>query len=114
MCLDVLRAIAREGDEARAVIAAFVEECSELPGISQAAEEIETELKSTQVEAQARRLVERLALLAAAAALAASAPTPVAQAFARARVLESQGRMFGSAQLSPHETGMLLARSMEA
>jgi putative acyl-CoA dehydrogenase len=113
MCLDVLRALAREGDVARGVLAVLVRESSHLPGVSRIAEEIEAGVKSAVVEAHARRVVGRIALLAAAAALARNAPAAVAEVFAGTRLLELQGRMFGSAELSPQESAMLLARSME-
>ena len=69
MCLDVLRALSREGEAARAVLADLVQACGDLPGAKEAAGFIAKTLAAADGEAQARAAVERLAMLAAAAAL---------------------------------------------
>ena len=114
MCLDVLRALSREGEAARAVLADLVramrrsarrkggrcfhrkDACSGADG-----------------EAKARAAVERLALLAAAAALTESAPG-VAEPFARTRLLARRGGTFGTADLSVPEVTMLSERALPA
>ncbi len=98
MCLDVLRALSREGEAARAVLADLVRQCGDLPGAKEAAAFIAKTLSGAEGEAQARAAVERLALLAAAAALTESAPS-VAEPFARARLLARRGGTFGTADI---------------
>ena len=114
MCLDVLRALSREGAAARQVMTDLVRACADLPGAAQAAAFIGKTLTAADGEARARAAVERLGLLAAAAALAEGAPSGVAQAFARTRLAEPRGGNFGSADLSAGETGELIARLLPA
>jgi putative acyl-CoA dehydrogenase len=113
MCLDVLRALSREGEAARAVLAELVRQCSDLPGAKEAASFIAKTLSGAEGEAQARAAVERLALLAAAAALTESAPS-VAEPFARARLLARRGGTLGTADLSVPEVTMLAERALPA
>lgn len=112
MCLDVLRAFAREPEPARALIAALVSECHDLPGAAETGEAIMAVVGSAESERRARAAVERLALLAAAGALAASAPSAVAETFARGRLLSPQDRMFGATDISAGEALSLLDRAL--
>jgi putative acyl-CoA dehydrogenase len=114
MCLDVLRALGREADGARAVLADLAEETRDLAGGRQAAGFIETVLSGAGAEADARAGVERLAELAAAAALTASAPPVVADAFARARLAGRRGASLGTSELSQNEIAMILERALPA
>ena len=100
MCLDVLRALSREGEAARAVLGDLVRACADLPGAKEAAGFIAKTLAAADGEARARAAVERLALLAAAAALTKSAPD-VAEAFARARGSRAARRNFWNRGLCP-------------
>jgi hypothetical protein len=102
MCLDVLRALSREGEAARAVLADLVRACGDLPGAREAAGFIATILSGADGEARARAAVERLAMLAAAAALAESVPG-VAEAFARTRLATPRGGTFGSSALADND-----------
>jgi putative acyl-CoA dehydrogenase len=111
MCLDVLRALAREGEAARAVLADLVTACAELAGAKQAAAFIGKTFMGADGEAKARAAVEKLAMLTAAAALAESAPT-VAAAFARTRLEVSRGGTFGTSDLATAEVGALLERAL--
>jgi len=113
MCLDVLRALSRDGEAARAVLANLVRQCGGLAGAQESASFIEKTLSSADGEAKARAAVERLALLAAAAALTESAAS-VAEAFARTRLLISRGGTFGTADLSLPEVTMLSQRALPA
>jgi putative acyl-CoA dehydrogenase len=110
MCLDVLRAFDRDAAASRDVLASLKRETAELPGAAATVQIIEKILGSTTAEADARTLVERLALLAAAAALKSSAPTPIAESFARTR-LGGRGAMWGSAELTERERLDLLDRA---
>jgi putative acyl-CoA dehydrogenase len=114
MCLDVLRALSREGEAARQVLAGLVRACGDLSGAVEAAAFIERTLTAADGEAKARAAVERLALLAAAAALAEGAPQGVAQAFARTRLAGPRGSHFGSVDLDAGETAQLIERALPA
>src|SRR5215210_3222140 len=74
MCLDVLRALARESKAASAVMQQLVGESRGLPGASESVTFITEAFRRPDSERVARRAVEKLALLAAAAALRNIAP----------------------------------------
>jgi len=111
MCLDVLRALAREGAAARAVLNELAGACAGLPGAKEAAAFIGATAMAADGEARARAAVEKLAMLAAAAALAASAPA-AAEAFARTRLAVPRGGTFGTADLAAAEVTTLLERAL--
>ena len=113
MCLDVLRALSREGEAARAVLGDLVTTCADLPGAKAAAAFIAKTFMSADGEAKARAAVEKLAMLAATAALAESAPV-VAAAFARTRLEAPRGGTFGTADLGAAEIGLMLDRVLPA
>jgi putative acyl-CoA dehydrogenase len=113
MCLDVLRALSREGEAARAVLADLVDACAGLPGAREAAGFIAKTFGAADGEARARGAVERLAMLAAAAALAESVPG-VAEAFARTRLATPRGGTFGSSALADNDVVTLLDRALVA
>src|SRR5262245_54914475 len=112
MALDLLRALSREGEAARAVLKHLARETADLPGSGQAAAFIAATLTDADAESKARAAIERLALLAAAAALKASVPLQVAEAFARTRLHELRGRCYGSADLASGEVQALLERAL--
>jgi putative acyl-CoA dehydrogenase len=111
MCLDVLRALGREGEAGRDLIEALARATAELPGTAAAAAFVTNALGAREAEATARGAVERLALLAAAAALTDSAPA-VAGIFARARLSEPRGATYGTAALENSDVVALLARAL--
>ena len=111
MGLDVLRALGREGEAGRALIAELAREAAHLPGAAEAAALVTRALAARDAEAAARAAVERLALLAAAAALAQSVPA-VAEIFARARLSEPRGATYGTAGLEAGEVAALLERAL--
>src|SRR2546421_3542089 len=111
MCLDVLRALSREAEAARAVLADLVRACGDLPGAKDAASFIAQTLVGADGEARARGAVERLAMLAATAALAESAPG-IAEAFARTRLASPRGGTFGTSDLTQSEVLGLLKRAL--
>src|SRR5205085_3982428 len=112
MCLDVLRVAKQHSEEARGVIADLAREAADLPGASATATAVERMLE-TGAEADARQAVELLALLAAAAALKASAPEIIAAAFARTRLSDVRGWMWGPAALADGERDLLLQRAVQ-
>jgi putative acyl-CoA dehydrogenase len=111
VCLDVLRAFGRDGENARSVVARLADETSGLPGALEAVAGIEHAISAAAAETDARHTVERLALLAAAAALKASAPQAVTEAFARARLGGRRGATFGTAGLGASNVAVLLDRA---
>jgi len=112
MCLDVLRAFARDRDAARAVLDELARETRGLPGATETLDTITATLTGDAAEAHARMAVERLARLAAAAALNAGGPAIVAEPFARSRLAQSHGATYGTAALGAAETTMLLSRAL--
>jgi putative acyl-CoA dehydrogenase len=113
MCLDVLRALSREGEAGRHLIETLARETAELPGAREVAAFIVRALSAPNAEATARRAVERLAQLVAAAALGESAPA-TAEIFARARLSEPHGATYGTAALEPEDVDALLERALPA
>jgi putative acyl-CoA dehydrogenase len=110
VCLDVLRALAHEGDAARAVLAKLAEEAGALPGCVDALKFIARAFSAAD-EVQARAGVERLALLAITAALCKSAPD-IADIFARHRLAAPFARLYGASELTSGETAALLGRAL--
>jgi putative acyl-CoA dehydrogenase len=111
MCLDVLRALAREAEAARGVLTELVR-TADLPGMTEAAALIEATLSAPDAEARARAAVEQLALLAAAAALAESGPAHVAATFASTRLAQRRGTTYGTAGLDSTAIASLLDRAL--
>ena len=113
MCLDVLRALGRDGEAARAVLAALAEEAGDLPDARAAVDGIERAAAAEDAEGEARAAVDRLALLAAAAALRQSAPE-VASLFARTRLEDGHGTIYGTSGIAPDEARGLIDRALPA
>ena len=107
MCLDVLRALARDRDAAQAVLDALASEAADLPGAREAADFVERAFCAQDVEARARAGVGRLALLAAAAALRSGAPPDVAELFARTRLSAHHDAIYGTDDLGAGESALL-------
>lgn len=114
MCLDVLRALSREGEVARAVLGALAKETSALPGAGEAVAFISRALTGAEAEVHARTAVEKLALLAAAAALRLSAPDHVVEDFARTRLGGARGSSYGTIDLAEPRAVALLDRAVPA
>jgi putative acyl-CoA dehydrogenase len=97
ICLDVLRAVAREPRS----LDAYWEEIDVAAGadarLDAAAATLRDELAApADVEAQARTLVERLALVFQASLLVRHAPPAVSDAFCASRLGDRSGRAFGT------------------
>ena len=114
MCLDVLRALEREPQAARAVMGDLAEEAADLPGAREAAGFIAATFSAGGAEARSRAAVERLATLAAAAALRASAPAWVTESFARTRLATARGATYGTSDISAAEAAAVLERALPA
>jgi len=108
MCLDVLRALARD-KEAGALFAQLEREGSRLSGTETALFEPPEEVES---EAAARVTVGKLAASAAAAALAATAPVAVAEAFVATRLISPHSALYGADALDIKTADVLLQRAL--
>ena len=114
MCLDVLRAVDREREAAREVLAALAEEAADLSGTRAALAFLEQALSSDNPEAHARAAVEHLALLAATAALGESAGHRMANLLARTRLEHRHATMYGTAAITEDEARQLIDRAFPA
>ncbi len=116
MCLDVLRALAREGEAAAAVLEDFVADTRDLPGAAEAAIFLAKTFRRPDGERAARQAVETLAQLAAAAALNRTAPDQAAlftaTLFTATRLAGSHRGTFGTAELSAAQSRDLLERAL--
>ena len=113
MCLDVLRALANESEAASAVLDTLAREATDLPGSADAARFVRSALTCADAEKDARAAVGHLAQLAAAAALRESAPA-VAEPFARTRLHDCHGALFGTSDFAANEAARLIDRALPA
>jgi putative acyl-CoA dehydrogenase len=114
MCLDVLRAVGREREAAREGLAALAEETADLSGTRTALAFVERAFSADNPEADARAAVDRLALLATAAALGQSAGREIADLFARTRLENRYGAIYGTNEIAPNEARRLIDRALPA
>ena len=111
MCLDVLRALSREGEAAMAVLQALAAETKGLPGAGEAVAFIGKTFRRADGERVARLAVEKLALLAAAAALNGMSPHN-AELFAATRLATNHASMYGAVELEGGDVRALLERAL--
>ncbi|UGV27105.1 DNA alkylation response protein [Rhodopseudomonas boonkerdii] len=111
MCLDVLRALSREGDAATGVLQELMLETQGLPGASDAASFVIRCLLRPDSERAARQAVEVLAMLAATAALNMIHP-PHAELFARTRLDGPRSMLYGAAEFTEVQARGLLERAL--
>jgi len=111
MCLDVLRALSREVEATSAVLQGLANESTGLPGANEALTFIGQAFRRADSERVARLAVEKLALLAAAAALNKVSPHQ-ADLFARTRLAQTHGSMYGAVDLAAGDIRVLLARAL--
>jgi putative acyl-CoA dehydrogenase len=109
--LDVLRVIGREREAAQSLLESIRKEASDLPGVDEAIAFLAKNFADPKVEANARGVVECLALLAAAAALKPSAPH-AAEVFALARLAVRPNASYGAAAIAPDAQTWLLERTL--
>jgi putative acyl-CoA dehydrogenase len=98
IALDILRAENREPEVAASVLERLMDDAGDLPGASDTARDIVLALQSSEAEARARFIAERLFTLASAAALARSAPPQITGRYALTR-LAQPARMPGANDL---------------
>jgi putative acyl-CoA dehydrogenase len=113
MCLDVLRALGGKAVDEQEVIRALASEAAGLPGTDAAWDCIRSAVSDGNAEPRARAAVERIALLAAAAALRQAAQD-TAEPFARTRLHDRHGPMFGTGNIGPDEARRVLERALPA
>jgi putative acyl-CoA dehydrogenase len=111
MCLDVLRALSREGEAASSVLQAMVQDTMGLSGAAETASFVIQTLLRPDNENVARQAVEALAMLAATAALSTVHPGH-AELFARSRLDARRGMMYGAVDLTPEQCRGLLDRAL--
>jgi len=111
MCLDVLRALAREPEAAMAVLQALAAETKGLPGAGEAVAFIGKTFRRADGERLARVAVEKLALLAAAAALNGVSPHN-AELFAATRLATNHASMYGAVELEGGDVRALRGRAL--
>ena len=111
MCLDVLRALAREPEVASSIVHELTGETLGLPGAGEATAFIGKAFHRPDSERVARLAVEKLALLAASAALNAVSPRH-AQLFAATRLAGNHGGMYGAVDLANDDIRGLLGRAL--
>jgi putative acyl-CoA dehydrogenase len=111
MCLDVLRALAREPEAAMTVLEGLAVEAKGLAGAGDAVAFLGKTFRRADSERAARLAVEKLALLAAAAALNIVSPHN-AELFAATRLAASHASMYGAVELAPEDVRGLLERAL--
>ncbi|WP_407118968.1 acyl-CoA dehydrogenase family protein [Bradyrhizobium sp. LMG 9283] len=111
MCLDVLRALSREGEAAMAVLQSLAADTKSLPGAGEAVAFIGKTFRRADGERVARLAVEKLALLAAAAALNGVSPHN-AELFASTRLAANHASMYGAVELDRGDVRALLERAL--
>ncbi|HYI62485.1 MAG TPA: acyl-CoA dehydrogenase family protein [Acidimicrobiales bacterium] len=114
MCLDVLRAAAREPESVEALLAELDLAQGADPRLDRAVADLHAELADLEgMEGRARRIVERAALALQGSLLVRHAPGPVADAFCASRLAGDGGLALGT--LPPGvDTGAIVARAWPA
>ncbi len=97
MCLDVLRALGRDGGAGEALRAELAAARGADARLDRFAAALESDLASSAGdEGAARRLVERMVLALQAALLVSGSPAPIADAFCASRLAGDWGHAFGT------------------
>jgi putative acyl-CoA dehydrogenase len=112
MCLDVLRALSRDGDTVTAVLQDLMQDTHGLPGAADVASFVIRSLLRPDSERSARQAVESLAMLAAAAALNMVHP-PHAELFARTRLDGPRSMFYGASEFTEVQARGLLDRALQ-
>jgi putative acyl-CoA dehydrogenase len=96
ICLDILRAMAKDPASLESVVMEIREARGSDARFDAFARKLEDDLAQTRDELQARRLAERLALALQASLLIRHSAPEVADAFCAARLAGDSGRAFGT------------------
>jgi len=111
MCLDVLRAFARDTDGATSVLSALADQTQGLPGVGAALSAVAAALRKPDVEGHARLIVELLAKVAAVAALNDSAPE-IAEVYAATGLERGRAGLFGAIELDEVGARRVIGRAL--
>ena len=117
MCLDVLRALQRDGDAAQALLAELQSAAAGEPRLAVALRELLAllALPPEQQQALGRLLAQRLVLLAQACLLRRHAPSAMADAFVATRLADGgAGRVAGAMDMRGLDVAAILARAFPA
>lgn len=109
ICLDVLRAIGRDPESARKLLASLVHVGREHAVLRDAAQQLEAQLTLPPelLEAQARAIVQRLTLIAQASLLLEHSPDYISHAFIASRFGGEGGKVYGVLPASVEQTAIL-------
>ncbi|MEO8028779.1 MAG: isovaleryl-CoA dehydrogenase [Bryobacteraceae bacterium] len=105
ICLDVLRAMAKEPDSVDALLA-------EIRGVDAQIDRFVDRINLRPEEGDARRTTSQLAVALQAALLVRYAPDAVAVGFCKSRLGGGDGRVFGTLEIGRGESAEILARSL--
>lgn len=113
MCLDVMRAVAREPAVAQALLEELSRDAGDEPRLRTELQGLRQLMETAPEEREAlgRRLAERLVLVAQACLLRRRAPTFVAEAFIATRFDPRWGRVVGALDVRAIDMGALLGRA---
>ena len=117
MCLDVLRAMAREPEAVQALLADLADAAQGEPALQATLQSLRSLLAQSpeEIEALARIVVQRLVLLAQAVLLRRHAPAAVADAFIATRLGDAgAGRVVGAVDVRGFDVEAILARALAA
>jgi putative acyl-CoA dehydrogenase len=110
ICLDALRAF-RRSPEALEALAAEIAAARD-PRLARAMKSVETMLADpSTAEANARRIVERLATCTSASLMLRHSEASAAQAFCASRLEPGSGLAFGTLEVAEHEAHSMVARA---
>jgi putative acyl-CoA dehydrogenase len=111
ICLDVLRAMAREAESVEAFVLELEAACGADAALDAAIARLKDRLARPSGEAEARRLVEQMALVLQAALLARHTPPAIADTFCATRLADQPGFAYGASEANM-DTDAILARAM--
>jgi putative acyl-CoA dehydrogenase len=116
MCLDVMRALAREPEAARSLLDELARDGGDEPRLARELHELRglLDTDAERLEAQARRFAARLVLLAQACLLRPRVPAEVFEAFLATRFEPHWGSVSGTFDASALPVEILLARAFAA
>ncbi|HEY6579439.1 MAG TPA: acyl-CoA dehydrogenase family protein, partial [Rhizomicrobium sp.] len=111
ICLDVLRAMAREPESIASLVAELEAAQGAHTALDAAIVRVKDRLARTDDEAHARRLVEEMALALQGSILARHAPPAIADGFCATRLAERPGFAYGASGANI-DAGAILSRAM--
>jgi putative acyl-CoA dehydrogenase len=114
MCLDVLRALAREPDHARTLLMHLADLSNGNALLTRELADLTARLTGANLEAGGRLIAQQLTLLCQTALLHAHAPHPIADAFIATRLGDPHaGRVFGTIETAGIDVEAVLGRMFE-